>query len=300
MPDPTDNQYEWLKGKPIMPPKPEPKAPDVETWQPSNELLARLIKAPDIAIPPGFDQDGKPIETVGHAAPDEELLIPPPPPPKRPHDHVWLIPVCPGHDPSRVVAMLDQEQIILVDDGAGLDQSNYDSKFVKVVKTGKPWSGCARALNVGLDACEGPWNRTWIYRMDADDTPHPEHDRNWVADHADPDDVVWAGEMTRLDGRKLCITPADCRDVAAMLALRRNPIYHPATILRKDALERVGGWPEKYGKAEDYALWCTISRIGRIQPHHRCWTIYGSMPLKPWDAEDRQFDLVKAARAYGL
>ena len=225
------------------------------------------------------------------------------PPPKRKIDnHVWLIPCGPGHDPAATLGSIPGEKVVLVDDGAGLDRGNYDPDLIRVVKTGGSGTGCAHALNCGLfSGCEGDWDRKWIYRMDADDQAYPGHDRDAKAEWYHEGEVVVGGCMVRTDGKRMNLIAKDWNDMTSILALRRNPLFHPATIIRHDALVEVGGWPENYGRAEDYALWIKLRHVGKLQPVESCWTIYSHFAgLNPIMEEDRAHDLARAAEEAGL
>ena len=224
-----------------------------------------------------------------------------PPPKRRIDNHVWLIPVGPGHDPADTLSSIEGEKVVLVDDGAGLKQSNYNPSLIKVVSTVGVGTGCAHALNVGLSECTGAWDRKWIYRMDSDDKAFPGHDRDAQAEWYHTGEVVVGGCMVRTDGKQMRLIAKDWNDMTSVLALRRNPLYHPATIIRKDALIKVGGWPENFGRAEDYALWLKIRFLGKLQPVESCWTIYSHFAgLNPIMEEDRRHDLNRAAEAAGF
>lgn len=216
---------------------------------------------------------------------------------KPPHDHVWLIPVGPGHDPTETLKSLEpNERVVLVND-SGSDMSMHATDSVLVTATGGTATGCAHALNVGLESCVGEWERTWVYRMDSDDKAWPGHDRDKRADESQPEDIAWCGEMVRCDGMKMPMRATDWMDIRSLLELRRNPIYHPATIIRRKVLLDVGGWPEEYGRAEDYALWIKLMRRGRgrLNPWPVTWTWYGSGFTNPIEAKIRKAWLGQAA-----
>jgi hypothetical protein len=184
-----------------------------------------------------------------------------------PHDHAWLIPVGPGHDPTDTLKSIKPGELVVLANDSGSDMSMHATDMVMVVDVpGGGGTGCAHALNAGLSACVGDWGRTWVYRMDSDDKAWPGHDRDKVADLSHEEDMAWCGEMVRCDGLRMPMRPTDWMDIRSLLDLRRNPIFHPATIIRRTALLEVGGWPELFGRAEDYAMWIRLVRLGRVNP----------------------------------
>jgi hypothetical protein len=54
-------------------------------------------------------------------------------------------------------------------------------------------------------------------------------------------------------------------DAAIRRALiRANPIVHSSVVMRRAALERVGGYDPSFSVAQDYDLWMRLARITRL------------------------------------
>ena len=193
--------------------------------------------------------------------------------------YIWLIPCGPDADPTMTVRSIGiGNPIMLVNDGCDLS-AFYSYKNIQITTTGTKGTGCAHALNVGINALKDQ-RIDWVYRMDADDMATYLHDRNLQASKAQPEEVVIAGAMVTPDGRRMEMKLQSSDDIRSMIERRRNPIYHPATIIRMSALLQVGGYPEQYGQAEDYGLWIKLLRIGMIKPWNKPWTWYAPYPAR--------------------
>ena len=162
--------------------------------------------------------------------------------------------------------------LVAVDDGsrdgtaAILEGLASRDRRVKLIQG--PGEGIARALNRGLAACDAEV----VVRMDADDVAHPRRvERQLAALDADPS-LAAVGSRVRLFPR---------RDVAGGMAryadwlnglvtaelvardlLVEAPLVHPASTIRRDALEGAGGWRDG-DFPEDYDLWLRLSAAGR-------------------------------------
>jgi GT2 family glycosyltransferase len=161
--------------------------------------------------------------------------------------------------------------VVCVDDGSTdgtgdvLEAIAARDRRVSVVRG--PGEGIARALNRGLVRCDAEI----VARMDADDLAHPERialQRAALAEDAAlaavgsrvalfPRAAVRAG-MTRyvawLNG---LVTP----DLVARDLLVEAPLVHPASAIRRDALEAAGGWRDG-PFPEDYDLWLRLWSAG--------------------------------------
>ncbi len=161
--------------------------------------------------------------------------------------------------------------LVCVDDGSAdgtaalLDRLAGRDRRVRVVRG--PGEGIARALNRGLAACDAEL----VARMDADDVAYPTRlARQLEALRATPG-LVAVGGRVRLFPRAAVregmaryvewlnglVTP----ELVARDLLVEAPLVHPAAAIRRDALERAGGWRE--GRfPEDYDLWLRLSAAG--------------------------------------
>jgi cellulose synthase/poly-beta-1,6-N-acetylglucosamine synthase-like glycosyltransferase len=131
-----------------------------------------------------------------------------------------------------------------------------------------PGEGIARALNRGLEACDADV----VVRMDADDVAHPRRvERQVAALEADPS-LAAVGSRVRLFPRREVaggmaryaawlnglVTP----ELVTRDLLVEAPLVHPASAIRREALEEAGGWRDG-DFPEDYDLWLRLSAAGR-------------------------------------
>ena len=155
-------------------------------------------------------------------------------------------------------------ELIVVDDGSSdLTRSilrGYDDRRLRVLE--RPPEGLVSALNAGLAAARAPL----IARMDADDVSAPGRlGRQRRRIDASPRCGMVATWSRVLDenGREVRVEvlPLDSGDLSRRLLLR-NPFRHGSTLLRKDAVDGVGGYRDDYGHSEDYDLWVRLVRMG--------------------------------------
>ena len=161
--------------------------------------------------------------------------------------------------------------LVAVDDGSrdgtaeALLRLGEEDRRVVVIRT--PGEGLPRALNRGLARCDAEF----VARMDADDLAHPRRlERQLEALGAAP--ALWAvGSQVRAFPRRAVregmksylawlnglVTP----ELVARDLLVEAPIVHPASVIRRAALERLEGWREG-PFPEDYDLWLRASEAG--------------------------------------
>ncbi len=127
--------------------------------------------------------------------------------------------------------------------------------------------GIARALQRGLTGCDA----AVVARMDADDVAWPRRlERQLEALDADPS-LAAVGCRVRLFPRRA--VGEGMRRYAAWLnelttpelverdLYVESPLVHPAAAIRREALERAGGWRDG-DFPEDYDLWLRLARRG--------------------------------------
>lgn len=118
--------------------------------------------------------------------------------------------------------------------------------------------------NKGLKLCKGKY----VVRMDADDwsfTYRIEKQVEFMEKH--PEVVVSGGSMVICDEdfntmgiRRYPLSNGEIRNII----LRFNPVPHPASIWRKEAIDKTNGYPSKLGISEDYAITLDISQFGDL------------------------------------
>jgi glycosyltransferase involved in cell wall biosynthesis len=161
--------------------------------------------------------------------------------------------------------------LVAVDDGsrdgtaAILEGLCQRDRRVRVIHG--PGEGIARALNRGLLSCDAEV----VVRMDADDVSHPRRvGLQLLALDADPS-LAAVGSRVRLFPRREVgggmarhaawlnglVTP----ELVARDLLVEAPLVHPASAIRREVLERAGGWRDG-DFPEDYDLWLRLSAAG--------------------------------------
>jgi glycosyltransferase involved in cell wall biosynthesis len=130
-----------------------------------------------------------------------------------------------------------------------------------------PHAGIIPALTAGLSACRGEL----IARMDADDRCHPqrlEKQAQHMKAHPEvavlgcqvrgfPPEQVRPGFQVYIDWQNSLLLDADIRREMFV----ESPLAHPSVMLRREWLERAGGYQE-HGWAEDYDLWLRLYLAG--------------------------------------
>jgi len=177
--------------------------------------------------------------------------------------------------PMAIQSILQQSftdfELIALDDGsqdetlAQLQAFARRDQRVKILAL--PHRGLVATLQAGLQACRAPL----IARMDADDRAHPDRLRAQVAfmeSHPDlavvgclvrgfPPNQVREGFRIYIEWLNSLITP---QDIAREIFVE-SPLVHPSVLMRREWLERVGGYRER-GWAEDYDLWLRLHLAG--------------------------------------
>jgi glycosyltransferase involved in cell wall biosynthesis len=153
-------------------------------------------------------------------------------------------------------------ELVAVDDASSDSTpailASYEDPRVRVVAG--PGTGIVGALQAGVAAARA----RYIARMDADDVSLPERLERAVAllDARPRTALVtsWA-ETIDEEGRStdVVVLPDRSADLLRILLLR-NPIAHGSVVLRRVALDAVGGYREEYGNNEDYDLWRRLLR----------------------------------------
>ena len=189
-----------------------------------------------------------------------------------------LITTYKGENPNHLLASLQSlknqrlppDQIVLVIDGpihpAQQDVINHfaaltDGPSFSVIAMPQN-GGLAKALNHGLAACTGDY----IMRMDSDDISLPDRlalEKRYLDTHPEIDLVAsWSSEFIDED-HDLRLKTSPTEHDAIVEALRwRNVIAHPTILIRKTALQNLGGYRETVGLLEDYDLYVRLILAG--------------------------------------
>src|SRR5256714_3054771 len=160
-------------------------------------------------------------------------------------------------------------EFIIIDDGS-TDGSNqklqdYVRKDNRVRLISRPNKGLTPSLNEGLKLARGEF----IARMDADDVAAPDRLKIQVEYlRAHPEVSVLGGAYELIDdaGRMLTtiVPPADDATLQEHALSGRTPICHPLAMMRRDAVEKVGGYDEQFAVAQDLDLWLKLGEGGKL------------------------------------
>ena len=202
------------------------------------------------------------------------------------------------------------DELILVDDGSKDEgpqiAAELRSRDRRVVLAASGGLGVAGALTCGLSSCRGEW----IARMDADDLSLPgrlEEERELL--ESDPtlgavatrvevfgDDVA-EGIRRYVEWQNGLVTATDHAHAIFVEA----PVCHPSTMLRRAALDEIGGF-QQGPFAEDYDLWLRLVDAGwgiAKVPHVLFrWRIHGRNVT--WTDPRLSFDALRRLRARHL
>jgi glycosyltransferase involved in cell wall biosynthesis len=167
---------------------------------------------------------------------------------------------------SLLAQTLPDLEVIVVLDGAPPGPPLPDDPRLRVHRFAER-RGTPAALNQGLAMARGDY----VARLDADDLAAPERLAVQVAVLDARRDLIGLGSCVTLidqDDRRLGDLDVPLTDTARRL-LVRNVFVHSAMLLRREALEAVGGYDLRCTRMQDYDLWLRLSRIGRLEnsPH---------------------------------
>lgn len=157
-------------------------------------------------------------------------------------------------------------ELIAVDDHstdetpARLQRAAEEDSRVRTITS--PGHGFVAAVTAGVRASEGEW----IARMDADDRSHPDRLGRQMAHldaHTEIDVIGTSVRVIDADGNPSSAIRYPLGHVLISLSLRTAPALHHGTIVvRRAALEQVGGYRPDRFPAEDYDLWCRLVIAG--------------------------------------
>ena len=125
-------------------------------------------------------------------------------------------------------------------------------------------SGLTGALTRALGLARAPL----LARLDADDLAAPgrlERQRAYLAAHPEIGLLGTAAREVDPDGRERRIVrpPVDDRTLRRML-IRRNPFVHSSIMMRRDLVERAGGYDVAFPVGQDYDLWLRLGELTRM------------------------------------
>jgi len=136
--------------------------------------------------------------------------------------------------------------------------------------------GLTRSLNKGIGIARGKY----IARMDADDLSLPfrfEIQVGFLDSH--PEYAILGSSYLLIDqeGRTLSLVkvPVDDSQIRENL-LKQNCFGHGSVMMRREAVQRVGGYDERFKCSQDYELWLRIVeafKASNIEEALYCWRL---------------------------
>jgi glycosyltransferase involved in cell wall biosynthesis len=179
---------------------------------------------------------------------------------------------------AAVQSVLDQTyrnfELVVVDDGSRDESLTILKEFaaadprVKIVS--RPNTGIVGALNDGIAAA----SCDLIARMDSDDLCQPERFEKQIAFMDANADHVLVGSQVMLidpDNASLCEkrdTEYTHETIDGAHLAHRWPLVHPSILVRKSAIEAVGGYRRKYEWLEDLDLFLRLAEVGKVASLH--------------------------------
>jgi len=158
-------------------------------------------------------------------------------------------------------------EFLIINDGCSYKATeiinSYNDSRMRIINNQKN-IGLSKSLNKGLAIARG----NYIARMDADDISLPGRlakQVNFLETHQDVDVLGSAVQIIGDDEKPsiICQFPTVHGYIKWCLYFY-NPIPHPTVMMRRQALERAGGYSSSMIYAQDYDLWRRMSGVARF------------------------------------
>lgn len=161
-------------------------------------------------------------------------------------------------------------ELVAVDDGSTDDSlailREYQAADRRIQTVTRPNTGIVGALNDALATARGEF----VARMDSDDIAAPHRFGRQVAFLREHPDHVLVGSQVMLidpDGAPLCPkrdTEYTHERIDWAHLHQRWPLVHPSVMMRREAVNAVGGYRTEYQTLEDLDLFLRLGEIGRL------------------------------------
>jgi len=185
---------------------------------------------------------------------------------------------------ASVESILDQTfesfELLIVDDGSTDQTVSIARRYgamdarIKLVRIGH--GGVANALNAGFRQARAPY----VARMDADDIALPSRLQLQIAYlDSHPRCVVVGCDTEVIDENEndlgiMSFPITHEALVNLLLSGRGSPFVHPAVVMRRDAVQAVGGYRPEHCPSEDYELWLRLIHSGEFASIPKCLLRY--------------------------
>ena len=160
-------------------------------------------------------------------------------------------------------------EFLIIDDGS-TDASaailrEYAARDARVKLTVRENKGLTVTLNEAFAQSRG----RYLARMDCDDVALPTRFAAQAALLDGNAEVACTGGWFQLiDGAGRLLTtlrpPADDAAIQAKLVRGHNAICHPCAMIRRAAMERVGGYDTRFKTSQDLDLWLRLGEVGKL------------------------------------
>lgn len=158
------------------------------------------------------------------------------------------------------------DEIVVVDDGSSDNTVAVLELWVgrlplKILKNEEN-RGVGYSLRRGVKESRGDL----IFRLDADDIWQENHVESMIIlAEAQPMAVLFSSEARYINDAGIDVggSPKVNAHKIKKLLMWDNPLVHSATAFRREAYNRVGGYPVGF-RWEDYALWIELMKVGAL------------------------------------
>lgn len=171
---------------------------------------------------------------------------------------------------SILAQTFDDFELLIIDDGSTDDTrqilERLAARDARVRVVSRPNTGYVVALNELIGMARGEL----LARMDADDVALPERFARQVAYLRDHPEVVCLGGGTQtIDGAGRVVgldegRGLDHEEALAVALSGSSPMVHPTIMVRRSAMEAVGGYQVRHWPAEDLDLYLRLAEVGRL------------------------------------
>ncbi len=160
-------------------------------------------------------------------------------------------------------------EFIIINDGS-TDKSlrileRYAARDERIRLISRANKGLIASLNEGIALAKAPL----VARMDADDIALPDRLSRQVSfldEH--PEIVCLGGDHWFMDSKGRLLTLAHPatgnEEIQSLLLVGHNHLCHPTVVMRREAVERAGGYDPDTVCVEDYDLWLRLGEIGSL------------------------------------
>jgi glycosyltransferase involved in cell wall biosynthesis len=177
--------------------------------------------------------------------------------------------------PEAVESILAQTfrdfELIVIDDGSTDGTKalleGFAQRDTRVRLISRPNKGLTKTLNEGLGVARGEF----VARMDADDVSLPTRFEKQIEFlRANPDCVCVGARVLRVDPYGSPLSESDHKltheEIDAQLIEQGLgwAITHPVAMMRRDAVQQVGGYREQFKTSQDLDLWLRLAEVGRL------------------------------------